>query len=113
MPNGGWLIISTSKVKVTATKVTCEQEPCPGEYVCLNVSDDGCGILPDHLPRIFEPFFTTKEIGSGTGLGLAFVYGTVNQHQGWIDVTSKVNHGTTCKVFLPVVKKPLASLPVH
>jgi len=113
MPKGGWLVISTSRVKVDVTKVTCRQEARSGEYVCLNIRDNGCGILPENLPRIFEPFFTTKEIGSGTGLGLAFVYGAVNQHQGWIDVTSKVNHGTTCKVFLPAATRPPASLPVH
>jgi CheY-like chemotaxis protein len=70
----------------------------------LSVSDRGCGIAPENLGRIFEPFFTTKEVGKGTGLGLATVYGIVKQHQGWIDVESKMNKGATFKVFLPCLE---------
>jgi two-component system cell cycle sensor histidine kinase/response regulator CckA len=73
--------------------------------VCLSVSASGCGIPTENLPKIFEPFFTTKGVGKGTGLGLTTVFGIVQQHQGWIDVHSEVNHGTAFRIYLPRLAK--------
>jgi CheY-like chemotaxis protein len=101
MPQGGSLLISTEKIVTDETYVAAHPESRPGEFVCVTVSDTGTGIAPEHLPQIFEPFFTTKEIGKGTGLGLATVYGIVKQHQGWVEVFSHPGDGTTFKIFLP------------
>ena len=73
-----------------------------GDQVCVEVSDDGCGIPPENLSRIFDPFFTTKPVGKGTGLGLSLSYGIVKKHGGRIDVRSEPGQGTTFRVLLPV-----------
>jgi len=101
MPKGGVLAIGISALEVDASRLAQHPEARVGRFVCLSVLDTGCGIPPQDLPRIFEPFFTTKEVGRGTGLGLATVYGIVKQHQGWVEVQSEVGKGTGFKVFLP------------
>ena len=105
MPNGGHLIIQTAGMEFDEFVVSQMPLARPGSFVCLSVSDSGCGIPPEILPKIFEPFFTTKDIGKGTGLGLATVFGIVQQHQGWINVYSEVNHGTTFRIYLPRLAK--------
>jgi two-component system cell cycle sensor histidine kinase/response regulator CckA len=101
MPNGGRLVISTSHQDIEAASAQRSPEARPGRFVCLSVMDTGCGMNAATLGRIFEPFFTTKATGQGTGLGLAMVYGTMKQHQGWIEVASRVGQGTTFTLFFP------------
>ena len=106
MPNGGQLVITTEGTSVAEADAQTNREARAGEFVCLTVSDTGTGIAPEHLPRIFEPFFTTKAVGKGSGLGLATVYGIIQQHQGWIEVSSRFGEGTTFKIFLPAIPAP-------
>ncbi|MFZ0825968.1 MAG: PAS domain S-box protein [Verrucomicrobiia bacterium] len=101
MPKGGQLAVRISIVEVNEDHVRRHPEARIGRFVCVCNSDTGCGIPPENLQRIFEPFFTTKEVGKGTGLGLATVYGIVKQHQGWIEVDSTIGKGTTFCIFIP------------
>ncbi len=101
MPKGGQLLITTTLVEADEGYAQQHAEARLGSFVCLSVTDTGCGMDTETQGRIFEPFFTTKEVGKGTGLGLATVYGIAKQHQGWIEVTSQVGLGTTFQVFLP------------
>ena len=112
MPQGGLLAIRLASAQVSAEVAARKPEVRPGNFVCLSVSDRGCGIPPQNLGRIFEPFFTTKEIGKGTGLGLATVYGIVKQHHGWIEVESQLNQGATFKVYLPELATEIESAAV-
>jgi two-component system, cell cycle sensor histidine kinase and response regulator CckA len=100
MPRGGQLLISTDHV-------TQMGDFGPQSWVRLRVTDTGCGIPPEAKAKIFEPFFTTKEVGKGTGLGLATVFGIVKQHGGFVDVESEVDRGTTFTILFPATKKKL------
>jgi PAS domain S-box-containing protein len=102
MPNGGALTLRTTLMETDAAYVQRNPEAQQGRFACLTITDQGCGMDTTIRSRIFEPFFTTKEVGKGTGMGLATVYGIVKQHRGWIEVESQVNRGTTFRVYLPV-----------
>jgi two-component system, cell cycle sensor histidine kinase and response regulator CckA len=101
MPKGGRLIFRTANLLISDAYVKNHPEAEPGHCVCVSITDTGCGMDEFVLARLFEPFFTTKEIGKGTGLGLATVYGIIKQHQGWLEVESQVSRGSTFKVFIP------------
>jgi signal transduction histidine kinase len=104
MPAGGVLTIETSNVLLEGDY--CNRHECieAGHYVALTFSDTGHGMDEETKARIFEPFFTTKEVGKGTGLGLASVYGIIRQHNGHIDLSSKPGIGTTFQIYLPMIE---------
>jgi CheY-like chemotaxis protein len=110
MSQGGTLTVDTELVEIADSYQQTHPEARTGSFVCLRASDTGCGMDAPTLDHIFEPFFTTKEIGKGTGLGLATVYGIVKQHEGWVEVTSQVGKGSTFKVFLPASSAPVKAL---
>jgi CheY-like chemotaxis protein len=108
MPNGGTLTLEASLAEFNLESVRLHLESRPGQFVCLRISDTGCGMDEDVLEHLFEPFFTTKEVGQGPGLGLASAYGIVHQHKGWMNVQSVVGHGATFRLYLPLSEKKVA-----
>jgi len=112
MPKGGNLTLVTTLVDIENSLAGPHPDARPGRFVCLSVTDTGCGMDKSVLERIFEPFFTTKDEGKGTGLGLASVYRIVNQHQGWVEVESELELGSSFLVYLPAGTKPLDALVI-
>lgn len=101
MPDGGKLQIETLNIELDADHAALHANSVPGRYVLMTVTDTGHGMGEEVRQQIFEPFFTTKDVGKGTGLGLATVYGIIRQNAGWIDVRSEVGAGTRFDVYFP------------
>jgi len=99
------LIINAEQAIGDYGRIVIKARTCDNKYIRIDIRDTGPGISPENLDRIFDPFFTTKEAGKGTGLGLAIVYGIVEKHGGYIEVTSKIDKGTTFSVYLPVYQE--------
>ena len=111
MPKGGELMLTTTPVTIVSADAERMPGSRPGHFAVLSVTDTGTGITPENLEHLFEPFFTTKEVGKGTGLGLASVYGILQQHHGWVSVHSQVGAGTTFGVYLPLLAREPAAAP--
>jgi nitrogen-specific signal transduction histidine kinase len=103
--SNGRITVQTRNVELTEDAQDRELRLAAGTYVCTEISDTGCGIASDVLPRIFEPFFTTKKAAGHRGLGLALAYGIVTNHAGGLAVSSQVDAGTSVRVYLPAEKR--------
>ena len=103
MPEGGCLVIETKLLHLDKEYAKRHFGAKPGNYALLSFSDDGHGMDQETLEHIYEPFFTTKPAGQGTGLGLAMVYGIVQQHHGYLSCYSSPGRGTTFKIYLPLI----------
>jgi two-component system cell cycle sensor histidine kinase/response regulator CckA len=105
----GRISLHCSLEQVSAERAARYEDGTPGNFVCLSVTDNGCGITPEVRAHLFEPFFTTKEVGQGIGLGLATVYGIARQHGAWIEVESDAGRGSVFRVLFPIADLARAS----
>ncbi len=103
MPHGGTLTVTAEECEIDEMYIQMHQEGEVGKYAVISVTDTGMGMDEKTKDNIFDPFFTTKEVGKGTGLGLAMVYGTIKQHNGFINTYSEPGKGTTFKIYLPLL----------
>jgi CheY-like chemotaxis protein len=123
MPRGGILSVDISHACMDERFVHAHGFGEPGDYALISVTDNGHGMDAETQQKIFEPFFTTKEVGKGTGLGMAIIYGIIKQHNGYVNVYSEVGRGTTFKIYLPLgsgiqgevgkATQPVASMGGH
>jgi CheY-like chemotaxis protein len=113
MPDGGKLTFTTGNVTLGVPEAMARGVERAGDYVAIEVSDNGSGIPQADLERIFDPFFSTKEVGRGTGLGLSMVFGFAKQSHGSVDVRSKEGSGTTFRIFLPKADSSALRPPVQ
>ena len=104
MPDGGRLYLETANVVIDESYCYQIKYARPGNFVRLTIEDNGAGMDQETIDKIFDPFFSTKAVGHGTGLGLSVVYGVVKQHNGWINVYSEPNQGTTFKIYMPAAE---------
>ncbi len=111
MPRGGTLTLETSLADFAPEGIPPYSDSRPGRFACLRVTDTGSGMDPEALKHLFEPFFSTKEVGHGSGLGLASTYGIVHQHQGWMNVDSAVDQGTSVSLYFPLSEEVTAPPP--
>jgi CheY-like chemotaxis protein len=115
MPKGGLLIIETGVEAIDDTYITSHGYRKAGEYALLSITDSGTGMSETTRERMFEPFFSTKEPGKGTGLGLSMVYGSIKQHDGFVEVMSESGEGSKIKIYIPLsvsdVDDPLITSP--
>jgi PAS domain S-box-containing protein len=113
MPGGGVFTIETDSVVVDEEYIMAHSVSECGTYAVISVSDTGMGMDDATRKHVFEPFFTTKEVGKGTGLGLSIVYGIIQQHNGFVNVYSEPERGTTFKIYLPIVQTPVVKQRVQ
>jgi PAS domain S-box-containing protein len=113
MPQGGQLSVSTTAVTLDERKAQRHPDARPGEFVCLTVRDTGNGLSPEAQQHLFEPFFTTHDVGQAMGLGLAGIAGTVRQHRGWVEFTTKPGTGTEFRLMFPRAPRQTATPAAH